>query len=249
MRISSSRIFSGVALFLTSIPTFALSETVTIGTVQTYNPTNYTVKADTLRGFETALANDLCQRAEVTCEWKVLPAEKLWSALDAKDIDIVMAGIPMDIEIDDTVTLTMAYLALDPYVHIGLPGTRWAIESAQVAHLPDPAVTTYAKTTGATFSEYETLDDALAALKAGKVLSCFGEREVFTPLVEASGGDLIVIPGKEGVKIKPGIAMAMRADDVDLRFAFEDQIDAMIQDGSLDTLTRKWFGMDASGLR
>ena len=40
--------------------------------------------------------------------------------------------------------------------------------------------------------------------------------------------------------------MALRADDIDLRFAFEDQIFEMSQDGSLNALTETWFGVDAA---
>lgn len=39
--------------------------------------------------------------------------------------------------------------------------------------------------------------------------------------------------------------MALHADNFELRFTFEDLIYEMTQDGSLDVLTKEWFGIDA----
>ena len=82
----------------------------------------------------------------------------------------------------------------------------------------DPAAAAYAQTTGASFTEYENLEDALAAVRDGQVLSLFGERDALAPLVEASGGELAILAGWDEMKIKPGVAMALRADDIDLHF-------------------------------
>lgn len=229
---------------LVAFPGFA--DTMTIGTVQDYDAGSYTIDPAALQGFELALGDELCQRAGFTCEWKVLPPDQLWSALETGEIDAVMAGISMDEDAGDSVDRTAPYVAPDPFLHVGLPGTKWLINAAVVAYLPDPAAAAYAKTAGATFKEYETLEDALAAVRDGQVHSLFGEKDALAPLVEASGGELAFIGGRDEIKIKPGVAMALRADDTDLRFAFEDQIFEMSKDGSLNALTETWFGVDAA---
>lgn len=229
---------------LAAFPSFA--DTVTIGTVQVYDAGSYTIDPAALQGFELALGDELCQRAGFTCEWKVLPSDQLWSALKTGEIDAVMAGVSMGEDAGDDVDRTAPYVTPDPFLHVGLPGTQWLNNAAAVAVLPDPAAAAYARTTGASFTEYETLEDALAAVRDGQVLSLFGERDALAPLVEASGGELAFIDGRGEIKIKPGVAMALRADDIDLRFAFEDQIFEMSQDGSLNALTETWFGVDAA---
>lgn len=223
-----------------------LSDTVTIGTVQDYDAGSYTLDPAKLKGFETALGDALCQRAELTCEWKVLPSEALWSALQSGEVDAVMAGVPSDRDVGDGIDRTMTYLMPDPFMHIGLTGTVWPPEGAVVAHLPDPAVTAYARLSGATFTEYGTIDQALAAVRNGQALSLFGEREALLPLTQASGGELDVIGVRTEVKIKPGVAMAFAAANADLRFAFEDRIFEMSEDDSLNVLTEAWFGTDAA---
>jgi polar amino acid transport system substrate-binding protein len=236
--------FLTTAVSLVAFP--ALADTVTIGTVDTYDVGSYTIDPAALQGFEKALGEELCNRAGLTCEWKVLLADQLWSALAAGEIDAVMAGVSMEDDAREGVDRTLPYLMPDPFLHIGLAGTQWAAEGAKAAYLPDPAVTAYAGTSGATFTEYATLEDALAAVRGGEALSVFGERETLVPVIEAAGGGLAVIAGKEEIKIKPGVAMALRADDIDLRFTFEDQIYEMSQDGSLNALTETWFGVDAA---
>ncbi|MYM56510.1 transporter substrate-binding domain-containing protein [Thalassovita mangrovi] len=232
------------AFSLAALP--GLADTVTIGTVEAYDAGSYTIDPAALQGFEKALGDELCQRAGLTCEWKVLPSDRLWVALAAGGIDAVMAGVPISKDVGEGVDWTMPYLRPDPFVHIGLPGTQWQVEGAVVAHLPDPAVTAYAGASGATFTEYATIEDALTAVRDGQVLSLFGEREALTPAVEASGGGLVVVADKGEINIKQGVAMALRADDTDRRFAFEDQIFEMSKDGSLNALTETWFGVDAA---
>ncbi len=236
--------YLAAAVSLAAFPAFA--DTVTIGTVQVYDAGSYTIDPAALQGFELALGDELCQRAGFTCEWKVLTPDQLWPALETGEIDAVMAGISMAEDVGDSVDRTAPYVTLDPFVHIGLAGTQWLINAAVVAYLPDPAAAAYAQKAGASFTEYETLEDALAAVRDGQVLSLFGERDALAPLVEASGGQLAIIDNRDEIKIKPGVAMALRADDIDLRFAFEDQIFEMSQDGSLNALTETWFSVDAA---
>ncbi len=236
--------YLAAAVSLAAFP--ILADTVTIGTVQVYDAGSYTIDPAALQGFEMAVGDELCQRAGFTCEWKVLPPDQLWSALETDEIDAVMAGVSMGEDAGDEVDRTAPYVMLDPFVHIGLAGTQWLNNATVVAYLPDPAAVAYAQTTGASFTEYETLEDALAAVRDGQVLSLFGERDALAPLVEASGGELAILAGWDEMKIKPGVAMALRADDIDLRFAFEDQIFEMSQDGSLNALTETWFSVDAA---
>ncbi|GGE57884.1 transporter substrate-binding domain-containing protein [Actibacterium pelagium] len=236
--------YLATAFSIASFPGFA--DTINVGSVQVYNVSSYTIDPAALQGFEKALGDELCKRAGFSCDWKVLPPEQLWSALQAGEVDAIVAGVSMGDEAIDGVDRTMPYLMLDPFLHIGLPGTQWTIEGAIISHLPDPAVTAYAQTTGASFNEYETLEAALAAVRDRQVMSLFGEREALVPVAEASGGEFVIIGNRDEIKIKPGIAMAVRSDDMDLRFAFEDQIFDMSQDGSLNTLTETWFGVDAA---
>jgi len=236
--------YLAAAVSLAAFP--VLADTVTIGTVQVYDAGSYTIDPAALQGFDMAVGDELCQRAGFTCEWKVLPPDQLWSALETGKIDAVMAGVSMDEDTGDDVDRTVPYVTLDPFVHIGLPGTQWLSGGAVVAYLPDPAATAYAQKAGSSFTEYKTLEDALAAVRDGQVLSLFGERDALAPLVEASGGELVILAGWDEMKIKPGVAMALRADDIDLRFAFEDRIFEMSQDGSLNALTKTWFGVDAA---
>lgn len=232
------------AISLAAFPVFA--DAVTIGTTETYDSGGYTIAPAALQEFERALGEALCQRAGVACEWSVLAPDRLWAALEAGDIDSIMAGISVAEDLGNDIDLTLPYLIPDPFLHIGLAGTEWQIEGADVAHLPDPAVTAYAQTTGATFTEYATVDAALGAVRSGQALSLFGERHALLPIVDASDGGFVVIGVRDEIRIKPGVAMAFRGDDIDLRFAFEDQIFEMMQDGSLNDLIESWFGVDAA---
>lgn len=63
---------------------------------------------------------------------------------------------------------------------------------------------------------------AMDAVERGEADVALGEEEAFAPLLAEAGGKLEIVRGN--VKVHPGVAMALRADDIDLRFAFEDLI-------------------------
>ena len=60
-------ILSAAALALTA--GFALADTVRLGTEGAYPPYNFINDAGEVDGFERELGDELCKRAELTCEW------------------------------------------------------------------------------------------------------------------------------------------------------------------------------------
>ena len=60
------------------------------------------------------------------------------------------------------------------------------------------------------------------AVERGVADVALGEPQAFAPLLAEAGGMPEIVRGN--VKVHPGVAMALRADDIDLRFAFEDLI-------------------------
>lgn len=226
------------------LPAQMIAQTVMIGTAEQYEAGEYTVDPVALQEFEKALGEVLCQRAELSCEWKVTARDDLLSALRAGEVDVVMAAIPITAEMGEGIETTASYLQLDPFVYAGLPGTEMHVNVLNVATISDPAIETIVASTGYIFEVYPTLEEALKTIENGGAEAVLGERENLVPLVEASGGRFAVINHQD--TLRPGVVMALRSEDIDLRFSFEDRIYDMTQDGSLNALTKEWFGIDAA---
>ena len=231
-----------LALVLTASP--VLADTVTIGTVQTYDPDEFTVDPEALQRFDRSLGDALCERANLSCEWSVLAIDELIPALIAGEIDVVMAALHADAELSEGVDTTVPYLYPDPFVIVAFPGTQTITGMTSVSAVPDPAIAAWHATSGYRIEYFPTPEEALQAVVDGRVDSVIGERSDLLPLVEATGGLVTVI--NENDRLRGGVIMALRDEDLDLRFAFEDQIYDMTLDGSLNAMTDEWFGIDAA---
>ncbi|WP_165784519.1 transporter substrate-binding domain-containing protein [Zhengella mangrovi] len=231
------------AISLAALP--CLADTVTIGTVQAYDTGLYTVEPSAVQGFEKALGDELCQRAAVTCEWVVLPPEALVTAVASGKVDAAISGLPVTTEVGGDLTFTMPYLYPDPYGYLGRAGQMHPAGVTQIASVSKLDLTELSASTGVNYKKFENMNDAIAAMLDGTFPSVFAEKEVLDPLIAASNGTLGYVYKDRNVL--SGIGMLFRADDVDRRFLFEDQIFEMSQDGSLNALTKTWFGIDAAG--
>jgi polar amino acid transport system substrate-binding protein len=202
------------------------------------------VEASVLQGFERALTEVACDRGGLTCAWKEMAADKLLPALNAREIDVMMAAIPANASLGDDIDLTAPYVYPDVFDFIGPPGTDLHGDVKDIATVANATIDEWAKTTPFNIKTFATFDDAWKDLEAGGVNLVMGEREVLVPLLEKHGDQSFTIVLSR--KLRPGLAMALHADNIDLRFNFEDRIYDMTQDGSLQDLVTKWFGVDAT---
>ena len=67
-----------------------------------------------------------------------------------------------------------------------------------------------------------------------------------TATIDGPNGKEMMISGPafRGGILGLGVAVGMRKDDADLKKAFDDAITAAIADGTIKTLTIKWFKID-----
>lgn len=237
------KVFSIMLAGLFFLPAQAFSQTIRIGTTDTYDAGEYTVEASALQGFDRAFGELLCKRGKLSCEWKVMGQDNLVPALKAKEVDVIIAAIPLTKDLGSGIERTAAYLYPDPFDIVGLPGFVPFGNVKTVATISDPAIEVWRGTTGYTILYFSTLEEALKAVERGDAEIAVGEHEDIAPLVEATEGRLEVVNPER--HLRPGVAMALREEDADLRFTFEDLIYDMSQDDSLNVLTKEWFGSDA----
>ncbi|MDJ0630187.1 MAG: transporter substrate-binding domain-containing protein [Rhodobacter sp.] len=224
-------------------PVQALAQKVTIGTAAQYEVGDFTVAPAVMQGFERALSEALCQRGNLSCEWEPMAQDGLLPALKAKEVDVVMAAIPITAQLGDGLETTAAYLYPDPFDFVGPPGFDPFGNVKTAATISDPAIDAWHTTTPYNVMRFDTLEEALEAVERGDAEIAVGERIELAPLVDATEGRLAVVAAER--RLRPGVTMALHADNFELRFAFEDLIYEMTQDGSLNALTKEWFGKDA----
>ena len=105
-------LLSTMALALSS--TFAMADTVRLGTEGAYEPWNFINDAGEIDGFEREVGDELCTRAELTCEWVTNDWDSIIPNLVSGNYDVIIAGMSITDERDEVIDFTQNYTPPDP---------------------------------------------------------------------------------------------------------------------------------------
>lgn len=231
-------ILSAAVLALTA--GLAAAETVRLGTEGAYPPYNFINDAGEVDGFERELGDELCKRAELTCEWVTNEWDSIIPNLVSGNYDVIIAGMSITDERDKVIDFTQEYIPVAPSLYVGLSkdaNTKGVVAAQtatiQAAHIAE---------SGATLLEFPTPDETIAAVRNGEADVVFADGDFLLPAVNESNGELVVV---DQITIGGGVGMGLRESDTELKGKLDAAITAMKEDGSLNTLIKKWFGEEA----
>ena len=232
-----SLIFTTAALAI--VAGSAFSQTVRMGTEGAYPPYNFINDSGEVDGVERELGDELCARAELTCEWVKNDWDSIIPNLVSSNYDTIMAGMSITDERDEVIDFTQDYYPPTESAYVALSegvDLEGGIVSAQTATIQAG----YVAESGATLVEFATPEETIAAVRNGEADAVFADYDYLLPLVEESGGELMFVG--EGVPLGAGVGMGLRESDTELRDKFDAAITSMKEDGSLNALLDKWFG-------
>ncbi len=221
----------------------ANAQTIRMGTEGAYPPYNFINDAGEVDGFERELGDELCARAELTCEWVTNDWDSIIPNLVSGNYDTIIAGMSITAERDEVIDFTQEYIPPSPSVYVGLSegvDTMGGIIAAQTATIQ----AAYVAESGATLVEFATPDETIAAVRNGEADAVLADKDFLAPIVAESNGELIFVG--EPVSIGGGVGMGIRESDADLKAKFNAAIQSMKDDGTLNALIVKWFGEDAA---
>jgi polar amino acid transport system substrate-binding protein len=221
--------------------TFALADTVRMGTEGAYPPYNFINDAGEVEGFERELGDELCKRAGLTCEWVKNDWDSIIPNLVSGNYDTIVAGMSITDERDEVIDFTQDYFPPTASAYVAASDgvdVLTGVVAAQTATIQAGHVAS----TGATLVEFATPEETIAAVRNGEADAVLADYDYLVPLVEESNGALMFVG--EPVPLGGGVGMGLRESDNELRDKFDAAITSMKADGTLNTMLKKWFGDD-----
>ncbi|NIZ15223.1 transporter substrate-binding domain-containing protein [Phaeobacter sp. HF9A] len=234
-----SLLLGSAALALSA--TFALADTVRLGTEGAYPPYNFINDAGEVDGFERELGDELCKRAELTCEWVTNDWDSIIPNLVGGNYDTIMAGMSITDERDEVIDFTQAYIPPEASRYVGLSAD--ADITGVVASQTGTIQAGYIAESGATLLEYATADELITALRSGEADSVFFQGAFLADIV-AENDDIVWVG--EPVPLGGGVGVGVRETDGELKDTLNAAITEMKEDGSLNEMLKKWFGEDTA---
>lgn len=216
-------------------------DVVRMGTEGAYPPWNFINDAGEVDGFERELGDELCARANLTCEWVTNDWDSIIPNLVSGNYDTIIAGMSITDERDEVIDFTQAYSPPDPSSYIAMSAdvdVTGAVIAAQTATIQ----ASFIAAQGWTLVEYATPEETIAAVRNGEADVVLADSSYLAPIAEEDP-DLVILERSE--MLGGGVGMGIRESDGDLRAAFDAAIQSMKDDGTLNTLIEKW---EVSGL-
>lgn len=228
-----SLLLGTAALALTA--TMGLADTVRLGTEGAYPPYNFLNDAGEVDGFERELGDELCKRAELTCEWVTNDWDSIIPNLLSGNYDAIIAGMSITAERKEVVNFTQGYTRPSPSAFAAMSDDV-DLEGGVIAAQASTIQSSHVASTGATLVEFPTPDETVAAVNAGEVDAVMADKDFLIPIVNETELQFV----GEDVFLGDGIGMAFRQSDDELRSKFDAAIASMKEDGSLNAMLDKW---------
>ena len=227
-------ILTTAALALTA--GIAAADTVRMGTEGAYPPYNFINDAGEVDGFERELGDELCARAELTCEWVTNEWDSIIPNLVSGNYDTIIAGMSITDERDEVIDFTQNYTQPDPSGYLAMSADA-DLEGGVVAAQSGTIQASFIAEKGWTLVEFATPEETIAAVKNGEADAVLADDAFLRPFADESD-DLMLLERQE--MIGSGVGMGVRESDSELKAKFDAAIDTMKADGSLNALLAKW---------
>jgi polar amino acid transport system substrate-binding protein len=230
-------ILTTAALAITAGMAFADGHSVVrMGTEGAYPPYNFINDAGDVDGFERELGDELCLRAELTCEWVTNEWDSIIPNLVSGNYDTIIAGMSITDERDEVIDFTQGYTLPDPSSYLAA-SSDVDLKGGVIAAQTGTIQASFIAASGATLVEFSTPEETVAAVKNGEADAVLADDAYLRPIADEDA-DLQLLAQQE--MIGGGVGMGVRESDGELKAKFDAAITSMKSDGTLNALLAKW---------
>jgi len=229
------KLLLATALVTLSGAAFA-QDVVRLGTEGAYPPYNFINDAGEVAGFEREFGDELCKRAELTCEWVTNEWDSIIPNLQSGNYDVIIAGMSITDEREEVIDFSQGYLPPASSAYLALSADA-DLMSGPVAAQTSTIQAAFVAENGMAVVEYATPEETVAAVKNGEAVAVLADKDYLAPIAAESGGELVLLAKEEA--IGGGVGLGFRDSDDELRGKFDAAIKSMKCDGTLDAMITK----------
>ena len=218
---------------------------LTVATEAAYPPFRYVDKDKHLVGFEIDLAKEIGRRIDAEIEIKDMPFDKLLDAVAGKQVDMAIGAITVTEEREKKVAFSDSYYRLSGYsliVKKGNPPVRNEEELAGRVVAAKRGSTSEARAKTRQPQEIISMDhyaDIFRSVERGEVdVGITGDQAAIYEL-EHGGSSRLTLSGT--IPTEDNFAITLSKDNPQLKKEINEALKSIMDDGTYDNLTHKWF--------
>jgi polar amino acid transport system substrate-binding protein len=234
-----------------SAATSSAPKVLTVGVDDTYPPMEFTDTTGTkIVGFDMDLANEVGKRMGMTVKIEPITWNGIFAGLESKKFDCIISSVSMTPDRIQKYDFTKPYIANAQMI---------------VVKKGDNSITTQDNLAGKNVGcQIQTTanDSATALMKSGvklnlttydQIIECFqalSANRIQAVIVDEVVGEYYIKQSPDkyqaaAVKLtNEPIGVCFRKDEATLRNSMQTQLDAMTSDGTMKSISMKWFGQD-----
>jgi ABC-type amino acid transport substrate-binding protein len=219
--------------------TTGAKEPVTIATEGTFTPYVVVAPDGSVTGFEKEVADEVCLRAALDCDWTFVRFDELLPGLISGAHDIAIGGLAVTDERLAVVDFSQSYIESDDVTpYLGLPAAP-PPETARVGVQSGTIYESHLLKLGRSVVAFVTSDEQAEALISGEVDLILGPLDPATEMRLTNELGMVY----HGAETVPdlGTAMAICKGNTELKDRIDTALQAMRTDGTLDAITDRWF--------
>lgn len=233
------------------------AKTIKIGTEGAYPPFNNLTSDGRLEGFDIDIANALCEEMQVKCEFVVNDWDGMIPSLIAGKFDAVIASMSITEERKEKVDFSDKYYNSPPA--IAVPKDSDVTEATDAA-LEGKVLGAQSATTHSNYAEeklpsadvrfYPTPDEYKLDIANGRIDAVIDDVIVLSEWLKTDDGACCKMLGTltpDPVINGPGVGIAIRKGEDELREMFNQAIIALRDNGKYKEINDKYFEFDVYG--
>lgn len=223
-----------------------------VGVDDTYPPMEFKDDSNTTVGFDIDVATELAKRMGMKAEFISNDWAGIFLALEANKFDVIISSVSRNEERLANYAMTTPYIANAQVIVV--PADNTTIKEpkdlegkkvgVQINTTADESCAEYLKTMKFTLTQYDQVIQPFSDMKAGRLDAIVVDEVVARYYVSRDPKSYKVSSAR--LTNEP-IGICFAKNNTELRDKAQKALDEMFADGTMKSLSEKWFGEDLTG--